>query len=364
MTSAVTLAELTTFGVGGPVRAYREAASVDEIRAALAGADQAGAPLVVLGGGSNVLAADRGLEALVLRVRARGIHAERDGDATRVAVEAGHGFDELVAFCVGAGLAGVECLSGIPGDVGAAPMQNVGAYGQEVASSIESVRVVDRRDGRAVELARDALGFGYRDSIFKREARDRYVVTSVAFRFAGGGASPAGYLDGSPAVYPELARALEAVDRPSLDDVRRTVLALRRRKSMVFDPSDANHRSAGSFFVNPTVTALAADHAAERAAELAPGERMPRFTTPQGDKLSAAWLIERAGLGKGTRRGAVGLSTNHTLALVNFGGATARELVAFAVEVRRRVRDAFGIALTPEPQLLGFTVDEVAPLFD
>ncbi len=348
--AGVPLAEHTTLAVGGPAAHYCEARDVADVREAIGWAGEHGRELVVLGGGSNVLVADRGLDALVLRVRTLGI-VEQGG---RVEVGAGTAWDELVAWTVARGYAGVECLSAIPGDVGAAPMQNIGAYGQEVAAVIERVHAVDRRDGSAVELDAAACRFGYRDSVFKAEAAERYVVTRVDFRFGPGAPSVA---------YAELERAL-AGNTPTLARVRDTVIALRRAKSMVLDPADENRRSAGSFFVNPTVSAAEADAVAARAAEVAPGQTMPRFDQRERAKLSAAWLIERAGLAKGTRRGPVGLSTRHTLAIVNYGGARAADVVAFAAEVRARVREVFGVTLTPEPRLYGFRPEEVAALVE
>jgi UDP-N-acetylmuramate dehydrogenase len=276
-------------------------------------------------------------------------------------VAAGEPWDELVARAVVLGLAGLECLSGIPGEVGAAPIQNIGAYGQEVSETITSVRAIDRETRALVELDAGALGFGYRDSVFKREAADRYVVTRVRFALR----------PGEPATvrYAELAQRLAAsgaASPPSLAEVRAAVIALRRGKSMLFDPEGENGRSAGSFFTNvtldaPAFSALEASVAA--ALVLAPGERVPRFPAPAGHvKVPAAWLIERAGFAKGVGEGRVGLSTRHTLAIVNRGGATAGEIVAFARRVRAQVQARFGVALTPEPVLWGFTPEELEGL--
>ncbi len=347
----VRLAEHTTLGVGGPAAWWCEARDVAELRAALDWANARGLPLVALGGGSNVLVADAGIDALVVRLRMPHLEAHEERGRARVSVGAGVAWDELVAWTVARGYAGIECLSGIPGDVGAAPMQNIGAYGQEVAGVIERVRAVELASGGERDFSAAECRFGYRDSVFKHEAEGRYLVTSVYFRFQRGAPT---------VVYPELQRA--APPSPTLAQIRDTVIALRRGKSMVLDPSDENRRSAGSFFVNPVIPSSMADEAAARAARLAPGQTMPRFPQADGDKLSAAWLIERAGLAKGTRRGAVGLSTRHSLAIVNFGGATAAQIVAFAAEVRARVRDAFGVTLTPEPRFYGFQPDELGPL--
>ncbi|WP_437325626.1 UDP-N-acetylmuramate dehydrogenase [Sorangium sp. So ce381] len=373
---SVPLAPLTTLGVGGPARYFAEAADEAAVVDAFRFAEARGVPLFVLGGGSNLLVADRGVDALVLRVRVRGIEllrgraeagggAETDGgaEAGRALVRAGAGeaWDDLVARSVAEGWAGIECLSGIPGDVGATPIQNVGAYGQEVAETIVEVRAIDRATGAAVVLSGADCGFGYRDSRFKRAWRGRYVITAVTFALRPGGAATVRY--------PELQRALAVPAggaAPPLGEVRRTVIALRRGKSMVLDPADENGRSAGSFFMNPT---LAPDAAAavitriEAAGVLAPGEAIPRYPADGGRvKLSAAWLIERAGFTKGTRHGAAGISTRHTLALVNRGGATAEELLGLARRVRRGVLDRFGVALSAEPDLVGFAPGEIADL--
>ncbi|WP_437754606.1 UDP-N-acetylmuramate dehydrogenase [Sorangium sp. So ce1389] len=360
--------------MGGPARFYAEAADDAAVVEAFRFAETRGVPLFVLGGGSNLLVADRGVDALVLRVRVRGIepvrglvrdvnHDDPSVPAPRVLVRAGagEGWDDLVARAVAEGWAGVECLSGIPGDVGATPIQNVGAYGQEVAETIAEVHAVDRATGAAAVIAGADCGFGYRDSRFKRAWRGRYVITAVTFALRPGGAATVRY--------PELQRALAAPaggPAPPLDEVRRAVIALRRGKSMVLDPADENGRSAGSFFMNPTLEAGAAASAIARieaAGVLAPGEVIPRYPADGGRvKLSAAWLIERAGFAKGTRHGAAGISTRHTLALVNRGGATAAELLDLARRVRSGVLDRFGVALTPEPDLVGFAPGETDDL--
>jgi UDP-N-acetylmuramate dehydrogenase len=354
----VPLAPRTTLGVGGPARFYAEAAREDDVAEALAWAGAEGLPTLVLGAGSNLLVADRGFDGLVLRPRLRGVAIEPRGSVVRVEAGAGEAWDDLVARAVDAGLAGVECLSGIPGDVGATPIQNVGAYGQEVSETIVRVRTIERATGRATELDRAACGFGYRDSVFKRELKDRHVITAVSFDLAPGGA---------PAVrYAELQRALAGRASPSLAEVRAVVIALRRGKSMVLDPADPNTRSAGSFFMNPTLDADAFASARARidaAGVLAPGEGMPSFPAGGGRvKLAAAWLIERAGFGKGWGEGRVGLSTKHTLAVVNRGGATAAEIVAIARRVQDGVRARFGVELRPEPVMVGFADGELGGL--
>jgi UDP-N-acetylmuramate dehydrogenase len=349
----VPLGPRTTLAIGGHARYLFEATSVDEVVAALGWAEARGLKVEVLGGGSNVLVADRGLDALVLRVGM----SERTGQGVDWRVAAGHDWDELVAWSVQQRLAGLECLSGIPGQVGAAPIQNVGAYGQEVGQIIERVELIERASGARIELDREACQFGYRDSLFKRGAVDRYVIVAVQLRFRR---------DGEPTMaYPELQRALAAESgEPSLARVRDTVVALRRNKSMVLDPADENRRSAGSFFVNPVLSQATAERVFERVAEqLGSDAQVPRYPAAAGAvKLPAAWLIERAGFAKGTRRGRVGISTRHSLALVNLGAATAAELLAFAAEIRDQVAERFGVTLHPEPRMLGFTPEELAPL--
>ena len=353
------LAPLTTLGVGGPARFFLEVASEAATVAALAWAHEAGHPVVVLGGGSNVLVADGGLDALVLRVCIDGVETTRWGDRVTVRAGGGEPWDPLVERAVSENWAGLECLSGIPGNVGGTPIQNVGAYGQEVSETVVEVGAVDRNTGRIVELDGAACGFGYRDSIFKREAKDRYVVTRVAFSLVSGG---------PPQVrYAELARHIGVgTAAPGLAEVRAAVLELRRRKSMVIDPTDENRRSAGSFFTNPVIDAAFAAGLRQRLAGIGlvgQGEAMPEFPAGEGRvKLSAGWLIERAGFAKGTVDGRVGLSTRHALALVNKGGATAAELLAFAAKVRRGVFERFAVVLTPEPVLLGFPPEELREL--
>jgi UDP-N-acetylmuramate dehydrogenase len=282
----------------------------------------------VLGGGSNVVGPDEGWPGDVVAVRTCGI--ERVGDA--LTVQAGEAWDDLVAYAVRNGLAGVEALSGIPGSTGATPVQNVGAYGQEVAQTITSVHVYDRAEKSRRELTPAECGFGYRDSRLKREP-GRLVVLDVTFELHPGSRS-------RPVGYAELARKLgvEIGDTAPLVEVRDAVIALRRGKGMVLDPTDPDSRSAGSFFTNPVVPA-------DRAVDGCPG-------WPAGDghiKLSAAWLVQHAGFGRGTRQGNVGTSTRHSLALTTEPGATATELMAFAERVIEAVRDQFGVTLVPEP---------------
>lgn len=342
----VALAPRCTLGVGGPARFHARVRDAAEVAEALAWCEARGVASFVLGGGSNLVVADAGFDGLVLEVDARGVSIADDG---RVVAAAGEPWDALVEACVARGLAGLECLSGIPGRVGGTPIQNVGAYGQEVAERIETVRAFDRRSGAIALLAARDCGFAYRQSRFKREDAQRFVVLDVAFRLEPGGA---------PRVaYPDL--AAELGPDPSLAAVRAAVLAVRRRKGMVLDPADPDTRSCGSFFMNPIVDA--ATHATLRDDAGAPA---PAFAAGDGQaKVPAAWLIERAGFAKGTARGAVGLSSKHPLALINRGGATAREVVAFAREVQRGVARRFGVTLRAEPEFVGFGADaDVAAL--
>lgn len=346
----VPLAPLTTLGLGGPARRLVEAATDEQVVEAVAAADRAGERLLILGGGSNVVISDAGFDGTVVRIQSRGVTANGGGERVQLHASAGEAWDDLVARCVAEGLAGIECLSGIPGLAGATPIQNVGAYGQQVADVIVSVRAYDREARSVTEMNHEQCDFAYRTSVFRGSSR--YVVLGVTF-----------VLERSPRAlplrYPELARALGARlgARPPLEAVRDAVLALRRRKGMVIDPSDADSRSAGSFFLNPLLSA--ADFAAlqRRVAERLGDEVHPPAWPERSGcmKTSAAWLIEHAGFHRGYGRGRVGISGKHTLALVNRGGATTAELLALARELRHGVLEAFGVALHPEPTLVGVT---------
>jgi UDP-N-acetylmuramate dehydrogenase len=324
----VELAGLTTLRLGGPAGELVEARTEGELVEAARGAN------LILAGGSNVVIADEGVPGTVVRIATRGV--ERDG--LRLTVAAGEDWDALVERCVAESLQGFECLSGIPGSVGATPIQNVGAYGQEVSETVQSVRVLDRKTGRVEDMPAAACGFVYRGSVFKY--RDRRVVLSVTFRMRESAQS-------GPTRYAELARALDVPigGTARLADVREAVLALRRRKGMVIDPADPDSVSAGSFFTNPIL---------EPEAYAALGDGAPGWPEADGRvKTSAAWLIEQAGFHRGYGNGRVGISTKHTLALVNRGGATTAELMALAREIAAGVRERFGIELHPEPVLVG-----------
>lgn len=340
------LAELTTLRLGGPARRHVTVADADALVAAVSEADAAGEPVLVLGGGSNLVVADEGFAGTVVQVVGGGVEVADDGcGVVSVTAGAGEPWDAFVATAVGQGWVGVEALSGIPGTVGATPIQNVGAYGQEVAQTVARVRVWDRKLRGVRTFTTDECGFGYRHSRFKADRYDdaggRHVVLDVTFDFHAGDLS-------APVGYAELARTLgvELGGRAPLAEVREAVLGLRRSKGMVLDPDDPDTWSAGSFFTNPFVDPAALPEGA------------PSYAQPDGRvKTSAAWLIERAGFGKGyglDRPGAhVSLSTKHTLALTNRGGATTVELLALAREVRDGVRDRFGIELVNEPVTLG-----------
>ena len=340
----VALAPLCTLGVGGPARWFVDAAGEAAVLEAHDWARRRGVGFRVLGGGSNVVIADRGVDDLVVRMSLRGVTTEERGRLVAVTAAAGEPWDDLVATAVARGWAGLECLSGIPGLVGATPIQNVGAYGQEVSETVAAVRALDTRAGRVVTLAAGECGFAYRDSRFKSTEPGRWVVLAVVYHLRPGGTATVRYAD------VERHLAGRGVAAPSLADVRESVLAVRRAKSMVLDSADDNRRSCGSFFVNPVVGAEEAAKVEARA--LDPG--MPRWSQADGRvKLSAAWLIEQAGFRRGQRAGPVGLSTRHALAIVAHDDARARDVAAFARRVQGAVEERFGIRLTPEPVYWG-----------
>ena len=344
----VPVATLTTLGLGGPAERLVVAEDEDALVDAVRSADAAGRPVLVLGGGSNVVVADDPLPGDVVVVRTRGT-TDREAEDGRVlrTIAAGEPWDDVVARSVADGLAGLECLSGIPGATGATPIQNVGAYGQEVADTIVAVRVLDRRTGAVETLPAAALGFAYRDSVLKGRA-DRVVldVTFALERSALGG----------PVRYGELARTVGAApgERVPAAELRDAVLGLRRGKGMVLDPGDPDTRSAGSFFTNPILDDDAFAAFRERAVRrLGPDDEPPVYAAGPGrSKTSAAWLIDRAGFRKGHARPGAAISSKHTLALTSRGG-DAGDLLGLAREVAAGVQDAFGIALHPEPVLVG-----------
>lgn len=342
------LADLTTLRLGGPAEKLVEAESDAQIIRAMVDADRAGAPSLVLGGGSNVVIADAGFAGTVIHIANRGVCTTRVGERVQLTAAAGEPWTELVARVTSDGLAGVECLAGIPGTVGATPIQNVGAYGQQVSDTVVSVRVYDRPTERVVDLRHDECAFGYRSSIFRGLAR--HVVLGVTFELER---SPLA----RPIVYPELAGLLGVAvgARRPLTEVVEAVLALRRRKGMVLDPNDPDSVSAGSFFVNPILSPQRLAEFERRVADrLGPTISPPLWPIGDGEvKTSAAWLIEHAGFSRGYGEGRVGISNKHTLALVNRGGASTAELITLAREIRAQVQRSFGVEITPEPTFVG-----------
>ena len=358
----VLLAPYTTLKIGGNARYFFRAETEDAVSQALVFAENRGLPIFVLGGGTNVLIADAGFDGLVLQIALKGMVLSEQGAVATglnvafknpvatapgsdtstlifITAKAGEDWDDFVAYCVENNLAGVECLSGIPGFVGGTPVQNVGAYGQEVSETIVSVRCFDRTQKKIVTLTNAECGFTYRTSIFSSNMRDRYIVLSVTFALKKGGQPKIVYKD-----------LIERFDgrQPSLTEVRSAVLQIRRSKSMVIDADDPNSQSAGSFFKNPIVSK-------EKLAELRIGyEDIPSFNFGVSVKIPAAWLIENAGFGKGFTLGHAGISTNHTLAIINRGDASAAEILSLKDAIQQAVEINFGILLQPEPVFVGF----------
>ena len=339
------LAPFTTFGIGGPARWFVEAESEEEIAETAAWAGERGVALFVLGGGSNLLISDAGFDGLVLRVGLRGIaqaDAPEHPGQTVYRAAAGEDWDGFVERTVQDNCAGVECLAGIPGTVGGTPVQNVGAYGQEVASAIDRVRAFDLQEHRFLEFSAAECGFSYRRSRFNSADRGRYVVTRVDYRLTPGGAPTLRYAD--------LQRAFSEGEQPSLAAVTAVVRRVRQSKGMLIVEGEPDCRSAGSFFKNPVVTE-------EQVRQIAAvgAKEPPRFPAGPGQvKLPAAWLIEQAGFAKGYTLGAAAVSSRHTLALVNLGGAGAADVLALAGQITAAVEARFGIRLEMEPVLVGF----------
>jgi UDP-N-acetylmuramate dehydrogenase len=349
MIENVSLAPFTTFGIGGPARFFVAASSENELVEAVDWAAQRNLPLFILGGGSNLLVSDRGFDGLVLKIELHGIEAEQAPDApgqTIFHAAAGEDWDAFVERTVQAGCAGIECLAGIPGSVGGTPVQNVGAYGQEVASAIDRVRAYDREQRAFVEFSAAECGFAYRKSRFNHEDRGRYIVTRVDYRLTPGGAPQIRYGD----LQRELAAFAAEGREPSLGDVAATVRRVRQSKGMLMVDGDPDCASAGSFFKNPILSVAHVRGIAEICAK-----EPPHFAAGEGVvKVPAAWLIEQAGFAKGYRLGSAGISTRHTLALTNRGGATAQEILALAGEIKQKVESRFRVHLEMEPVLLGF----------
>jgi UDP-N-acetylmuramate dehydrogenase len=337
----VPLAPLTTIGIGGPARFFLRAESVDDVREGLEWARVRGLAIFILGGGSNLLIADEGFEGLVIHIDTRGITVESEDEFAMVKVCAGEPWDAFVAYAVAHRYAGIECLSGIPGSTGATPIQNVGAYGQDVSETVARVEALDRTTGLVTWFTNWDCRFGYRSSLFKNYEKERYVVLSVTFRLR---------INGSATIkYPELQKYVDerGIAADDLAGVRSAVIAIRKRKGMVLDPADPDTKSDGSFFMNPIITEAQYAEFARVAPEA------PHFPSGSDVKLSAAWLIEHAGFPKGFVHGNVGLSSKHTLAVINRGGGTAREVRELVEMIQGSVREKFGVEIHPEPNFIG-----------
>lgn len=338
------LAPFTTLGIGGPARWFLEARTEEEIAEAAVWTRRNSVRLLVLGGGSNLVVADGGFHGLAMHVAMRGVSVDAGYDSERIyRVGAGENWDDLVQRAIEDDSAGIECLAGIPGTVGGTPVQNVGAYGQEVSSSIERVRAFDLATHEWVELAGYECRFAYRRSRFNTDHRGRFVVTRVDYRLSSGGAPTL--------TYPDVQRAFASDTHPSLAAVAAAVRGIRQSKGMLLVEGDSDSRSAGSFFKNPSVIRQHAAQIAESS-----GKQPPQYPVadPAKVKIPAAWLIEQAGFARGYAMGAAAISSRHTLALINRGGATARELMALADRIREAVRTRFAVALDIEPVLVGF----------
>jgi UDP-N-acetylmuramate dehydrogenase len=346
----ISLAQFTTLGIGGPATHFAEITEVPSLLSAVDWAATRGVRVFVLAGGSNLVISDAGFRGLILRLSIKGIESRIDGDDVFVTVGAGEEWDALVEMSVENNWAGIECLSGIPGRVGATPIQNVGAYGQETSECFVSLDALDTRTGQPIRMSREDCEFGYRASRFRGRDSGRFIITSVTYRLT---------VNGRPSIrYAELTRYVDelGIREPSLVDVRQAVLAIRRRKAMVIDPSDPNTRSVGSFFMNPVVSPKEFEEINQRALKLTRNNnKMPRYPMPNGDiKLSAAWLIENAGFKPGYIHGNVGTSSKHSLAIINRGGGTAIEVLELAEEIKAQVGGVFGVNLSPEPIFIGF----------
>jgi len=346
----VLLAEHTTIGLGGKAKYFLSCKSLEEIRSSLTYARDNNLRVHVLAGGSNVIFSDKGFDGLVLKIDLRGIAMNDEGEWVTAVVAAGENWDDFVKLCIGHHCGGIECLSGIPGSVGATPIQNVGAYGQEVSDTIVSLKALDRERLDIVEFPAAECRFEYRRSRFKSIDRDRYIITEVTFRLRKFARSEVRYPELDKFIKSRVDLTSLADGRPFLEAVRSAVIALRRTKSMVIDPADPNTRSVGSFFMNPILTS---DEFAKleyqwKRAGYGHNDSIPTFPAQDRVKVPAAWLVEKAGFQKGYRKGGVGVSANHTLALINCGG-TSKELVELANEIEEKVYERFGVLLEREP---------------
>ncbi len=342
----VALAPFTTFGVGGPARYFVEAKTPQEVSQAVAFAQAQGLPLFVLGGGSNLVISDRGWPGLVVKIGITGIEERNEHGKKLFEVGAGEEWDRFVAQAVSRNCAGVECLSGIPGSVGGTPVQNVGAYGQEVSETVESVLALDLKDGQLHELCNDACGFGYRTSIFNTSQRGRYILVRVTYALVP---------DGEPRIqYGDLKKHFAGWSvPPKLADVREAVRHIRASKGMLITPGDEDCRSAGSFFKNPVLSPEQFEALTQRAK--AKGFEIPSYPALESQrKISAAWLVEHSGFSKGYSSGRVGISRKHALAIVNRGEATADDILGLKEHIQDRVAEIWGVHLEPEPVFVAF----------
>jgi UDP-N-acetylmuramate dehydrogenase len=342
----VPLAPLTTLKVGGPARYFIQAHTIAEVSEAVSLTRSRNLALFVLGGGSNLVISDAGWPGLVLKIAIPGIEERTQDDKSLFEVGAGEDWDKFVAHAVSRNCAGIECLSGIPGSVGGTPVQNVGAYGQEVAGTIESVLVLDLKDGLVHELCNEACSFQYRTSIFNTSAQGRYIILRVTYALTPGG---------EPTIlYTDLKKYFAGWGtKPNLADTREAVRQTRASKAMLITPGDEDSRSAGSFFKNPVLSDEQYQQLSERAASK--GLQIPSYPALQAQrKISAAWLVEHSGFSKGHGNGPVGISRKHALAIVNRGNATAADIVAFKEEIQAGVEQLWGVRLESEPVLVGF----------
>ena len=341
----VPLAPLTTLGVGGAARYLAAAKAEEDVQAALEFSRQQALPLFVMGGGSNLVVSDSGWHGLVLKIAIPGIHRTNEGESVRFDVGAGVDWDAFVGESVAANCAGIECLSGIPGSVGGTPVQNVGAYGQEVSDTIESVRAFDLKQDRTVLLAEAECGFRYRTSIFNSVESGRYIILRVSYRLTAGGAPSLKYRD--------LRESFSGSTSPSLSQVRDAVRRIRQSKGMLIVPGDPDCRSAGSFFKNPVLSEAQFSSLSKRAT--ARGVEIPSYPALDAHrKVSAAWLVEHSGFNKGFSLGAAAISHKHALALINTGNAHAADILRLKKAIQESVRNTWDIELEPEPVMVGF----------
>ena len=339
----ISLAPYTAFGIGGPARWFVEASTEDEVLEAVNFARQSNAPLFVLGGGSNLLVSDTGFPGIVLRIALRGVEQQEAGGTVGFSVAAGEDWDVFVSNAVSQNCAGIECLAGIPGTVGGTPVQNVGAYGQEVSETIRLVRALDLQRMQFANLSANDCGFAYRRSIFNSSERGRYIVTRVDYQLTSHSDALVSYVD--------LKRYFkEWTRKPTLSEVSLAVREIRRQKGMLIVPGDPDCRSAGSFFKNPVISA---EHFAQIAANV-DGASVPSYPAADGHvKIPAAWLLDQAGFHKGYALGRAGISSRHTLALINRGGASADDIAALRDAIIAKVSERFAIRLEPEPVWVG-----------